>query len=94
MTGETRTYDRVLGYGRGIIAKRPSGAWELVAQFSRDSLQSGAIDGGSMGVGYAGLKRWKNAHWKLGLGYGITGLTRREKYGVMRRLQFRVQWAY
>jgi phosphate-selective porin OprO and OprP len=94
LTGETRTYDRALGYGRAVIAKKPSGAWELVARFSRDNLQSGTVDGGDMGVGYIGLNWWKNAHWKAGLGYGITGLTQSGTYGVMRRFMLRLQWAY
>lgn len=94
LTGESRSYDRALGYGRAIIPKRPSGAFEFVVQFSRDDLNSGTVDGGAMGLGYIGLNWWKNAHWKAGLGYGITGLTQSDSYGVMKRMQLRLQWAY
>ena len=94
LTGESRPYDRANGYGKRIIPTRPSGAWELVAQFSRDNLNSGLVQGGAMGVGYVGLNWWRNAYWKFGLGYGITGLTADNDYGVMKRLQFRVQWSH
>jgi phosphate-selective porin OprO and OprP len=94
ITGESRPYDRANGYGKRIIPTRPSGAWELVARFSRDDLNSGLIDGGAMGVGYAGVNWWRNAYWKFGLGYGFTGLTADHAYGTMKRLQFRVQWSH
>lgn len=94
LTGETRPYDRANGYGKRIIPTRPSGAWELVAQFSRDDLNSGAIKGGAMGIGYAGINWWRNAYWKFGLGYGFTGLSADNAFGIMKRLQFRVQWSH
>jgi phosphate-selective porin OprO and OprP len=94
ITGESRPYDRANGYGKRIIPTRPSGAWEVVAQFSRDNLNSGLVNGGAMGVGYAGVNWWRNEYWKFGLGYGITGLTADHVFGIMKRLQFRVQWAH
>jgi phosphate-selective porin OprO/OprP len=94
ITGESRPYDRTNGYGKRIIPVKPSGAWELVAQFSRDDLNSGLIKGGAMGVGYAGVNWWRNAYWKFGLGYGFTGLTADNSFGIMKRLQFRVQWSH
>jgi phosphate-selective porin OprO and OprP len=92
LTGESRPYDRALGCGKRIIPKKPSGAWEFVARFSRDDLNSGTYPGGNMGLGYLGINWWKDAYWKFGLGYGVTGLTRDGEYGFMNRLQFRVQW--
>jgi phosphate-selective porin OprO/OprP len=94
ITGESRPYDRANGYGKRIIPTRSSGAWELVAQFSRDNLNSGLINGGAMGLGYAGVNWWRNAYWKFGLGYGIAGLTQDNQFGLMKRLQFRVQWSH
>jgi len=94
ITGESRPYDRAVGYGKRIIPTRPSGAWELVARFSRNDLNSGLVNGGAMGLGYAGVNWWRNAYWKFGLGYGITGLTADHVFGIMKRLQFRVQWSH
>jgi phosphate-selective porin OprO/OprP len=94
ITGETRPYDRATGYGKRILPTKPSGAWEFVAQFSRDDLNSGLVQGGSMGLGYVGVNWWRNNYWKFGLGYGITGLTADNAYGIMKRLQFRVQWSH
>ncbi len=94
LTGESRPYDRATGYGKRIIPTKPSGAWELVAQFSRDNLNSGLVNGGTMGIGYAGVNWWRNAYWKFGLGYGITGLTADNSFGIMKRIQMRVQWSH
>jgi phosphate-selective porin OprO/OprP len=94
ITGESRPYDRANGYAKRIMPTRPSGAWELVARFSRDSLDSGLINGGTMGLGYAGVNWWRNEYWKFSLGYGIAGLTQDNQFGVMKRLQIRVQWAH
>ena len=94
ITGESRHYDRTIGYGKRIIPIRPSGAWEVVARFSRDNLNSGLVNGGTMGVGYAGVNWWRNAYWKFGIGYGFTGLTADNSFGIMKRLLFRVQWTH
>lgn len=94
ITGESRPYDRANGYGKRIIPMRPSGAWELVARFSRDNLNSGLVNGGAMGLGYVGVNWWRNAYWKFGLGYGFTGLTADDKFGTMHRLLMRVQWSH
>jgi len=94
ITGESRPYDRATGYGKRIIPTKPSGAWELVARFSRDNLNSGLVNGGTMGLGYAGVNWWRNAYWKFGVGYGFTGLTADHAFGIMNRVQLRVQWSH
>jgi phosphate-selective porin OprO and OprP len=94
ISGESRPYDRANGYAKRIIPTKPSGAWELVVRFSRDDLNSGLVNGGAMGLGYAGVNWWRNAYWKFGLGYGFAGLTADDSFGIMKRLLFRVQWAH
>jgi phosphate-selective porin OprO and OprP len=94
LTGEHRRYDRAAGFARGIVPIRSTGAWELVAQYSRVDLNNAQINGGSMGVGYVGVNWFKTANWRFSLGYGVTGLDRFNSYGVTDRIQTRVQWQH
>jgi phosphate-selective porin len=92
ITGENRGYNESAGTAKMLIPRRRSGAWELVAQFSRIDLDSQKIAGGNMGIGYVGVNWWKDRFWKVGLAYGVTGLNKKNAYGTTNRLQFRIQW--
>lgn len=94
LTGEQRPYDRTAGFTGGIAPARPSGAWEIVAQYSRVDLNGARVEGGAMGVGYLGVNWFKTANWRFSLGYGVTGLDRFSNFGVTNRVQLRVQWQH
>ena len=94
MTGETRPYDRTVGYARRVM---PSGRWgapELVARFSHEDLVDGAVQGGKFDKTYLGINWWATRRWKVGFGWGHTWLDRFGKTGVTDSVLTRIQWIY
>ncbi|MEQ1892346.1 MAG: porin [Planctomycetota bacterium] len=94
LTGETRPYDRTVGYARRVMPEGPWGAPELVARLSREDLDDGAVQGGSFDKTYLGINWWATRRWKLGLGWGHTLLDRFDATGTTDSLQLRLQWVY
>jgi len=94
LTGETRPYDRTVGYARRVMPKGRWGAPELVARFSHEDLDDGAVQGGSFDKTYLGINWWATRRWKLGLGWGRTWLDRFGQTGVTDSVQMRFQWIY
>jgi len=94
LTGETRPYDKRVGYARRIIPKSRWGAVELVGRFGYVDLDSALIKGGTMRTWYAGVNWWMSRQWKMGTGYGLADV---DKFGTTGRTQrwfTRVQWIY
>lgn len=94
LTGETRPYDRTVGYARRVMPKGRWGAPELVARFSHVDLDDGPVRGGSFDKTYLGLNWWATRHWKFGIGWGYTWLHRFGQTGVTNSLQTRLQWIF
>jgi phosphate-selective porin OprO and OprP len=94
LTGETRPYDRTVGYARRVLPKGRWGAPELVGRFSHEDLDDGAVQGGSFDKTYLGLNWWATQRWKFGLGWGRTWLDRDDLTGVTDSLLARLQWIY
>lgn len=94
LTGETRPYDRTVGYARRVMPEGSWGAPELVARLSREDLDDGAVQGGSFDKTYLGINWWATRRWKLGLGWGHTLLDRFDATGTTDSLQLRLQWVY
>ena len=94
ITGETRPYDRNVGYARRVIPKGFGGAPELVARFSHVDLDSGPATGGAFDKTYLGLNWWATTRWKFGLGWGHTWLDRFGTRGEADTILTRVQWVY
>ncbi len=94
LTGETRPYDRTVGYTRRIIPKSRWGALELVARFSSVDLDNGSVHGGSFDKTYPGINWWATRRAKVGFGWGHTWLDRFDKTGGMDSFQSRLQWVY
>jgi phosphate-selective porin OprO/OprP len=92
LTGETRPYDRTVGYARRVMPRGRWGAPELVARFSHDDLEDGAVHGGTFDKTYLGLNWWATRRWKFGVGWGHTWLGRFGKTGVTDSIQTRFQW--
>jgi phosphate-selective porin OprO/OprP len=55
ITGESRRYDRTVGYARRVMPKRRWGAAELVARFSHIDLDDGSVHGGEFDKTYLGF---------------------------------------
>jgi len=94
ITGETRPYDRTVGYARRVMPKGRWGAPELVARFSHEDLDDGAAQGGKFNKTYLGINWWATRRWKLGFGWGHTWLDRFGRTGVTDSFLTRLQWIY
>jgi phosphate-selective porin OprO/OprP len=94
LTGESRAYNRALGYAGAVIPERRTGAFELVARVSQLDLEDEAIAGGELDKFYLGLNWWSSQQWKAGIGYGNADLDRDGVRGVTKMLLLRLQWAY
>jgi phosphate-selective porin OprO/OprP len=94
LTGETRPYDRTVGYARRIIPKGRWGAPELVARYSHIDLDDGAVQGGSFNKTHVGLNWWATRRWKFGVGWGRTWLRRFGTTGRTDSLLTRLQWVF
>ncbi len=94
LTGETRPYDRTVGYARRVMPKGRWGAPELVARFSHVDLDDGVVQGGTFDKTYLGINWWATRRWKFGFGWGHTWLDRFTKTGVTESFQTRLQWVY
>ncbi|MFZ4688500.1 MAG: OprO/OprP family phosphate-selective porin [Polymorphobacter sp.] len=94
LTGETRPYDRNVGYARRVI---PTGFWgapELVARFAHVDLDDRNVTGGSYDRLSFGLNWWATTRWKFGVSYGHTWLDRFNTSGESSTVLTRVQWVY
>jgi phosphate-selective porin OprO/OprP len=72
LSGETRPYDRNVGYARRVIPVGRWGAPELVARVSHVDLDNRSIAGGEFDKTYLGLNWWATTRWKFGVGWGHT----------------------
>jgi len=94
LTGETRAYDRTVGYARRVMPTDHWGAPELVVRFSHEDLVDGVVHGGTFNKTYLGINWWATRRWKVGFGWGHTWLDRFDKTGVTDGLQSRLQFVY
>jgi phosphate-selective porin OprO/OprP len=94
ITGESRRYDRTVGYARRVMPKGRWGAPELVARFSHVDLDDGTVHGGKFDKTYVGINWWATRRLKLGFGWGHTWLDRFGKTGVTDSFLTRFQWIY
>ena len=93
-TGETRPYDRTVGYARRVMPRGRWGAPELVGRFSHVDLNDGVVHGGAFDKTYLGLNWWATRRWKLGGGWGHTRLDRSSLNGVTDNYMMRFQWIF
>ena len=91
LTGETRPYDRTVGYARRIIPEHSTGAVELVARYSHVDLDDGVVTGGKFSRSHFGVNWWATKRWKLGLDWGRTTLDRLGTTGVTDSVLARMQ---
>lgn len=94
LTGETRPYDRTVGYARRVMPAGRWGAPELVARFSHEDFDDASVSGGKMDKTYLGINWWATRRWKVGFGWGHTWLDRFGTTGNTDSFQTRIQWIY
>jgi phosphate-selective porin OprO/OprP len=94
LTGESRRYDRTVGYPRRVMPKGRWGAPELVARFSHVELDDGPVHGGAFDKTYLGINWWTTRRLKIGFGWGHTWLHRFGSTGVTDSFLTRLQWIY
>jgi phosphate-selective porin OprO/OprP len=94
LTGETRPYDRNVGYARRVIPKGRWGAPELVARFARVDLDDGPVRGGRFDRLDAGANWWATTRWRFALIYGHVWNDRDGLTGETDTLLTRIQWIY
>jgi len=94
LTGETRRYDKLVGYARRIIPKSRWGAVEIVARLGYLDIDDTLIKGGKLRKWYAGVNWWASRQWKFGIGYGLADLDKSNTTGRTQMLITRLQWIY
>jgi phosphate-selective porin OprO/OprP len=94
LTGETRPYDRTVGYARRVMPAGRWGAPELVARVAHVDLNDGAVQGGQFNLTYLGLNWWATRRWKFGFGWSRTKLDRFGTTGVTDSYLTRLQWIF
>jgi phosphate-selective porin OprO/OprP len=94
ISGDSRRYNRAVGYATPIAPQHRQGAFELVARYSHVDLKDGTIDGGVLDKWHLGLNWWASRQWKAGVSYGDADLDKGGTRGSTEMLLFRVQWFY
>ncbi len=94
LTGETRPYDRNVGYARRVIPKGRWGAPELVLRYADVDLRDEQVDGGRFRRIDVGANWWATTRWKFGIAYGHVLLDKDDTRGRTDTLLTRIQWIY
>lgn len=94
LTGETRPYDRKVGYARRVLPDGRWGALELVARVGATDLSDGGIDGGAFRISTFGLNWWASRRLKAGVQWTRTDLDGPGQTGTTDAIQTRLQWVY
>lgn len=94
LTGESRPYDRTVGYARRVIPKSKWGAPELVVRVAHLDLEDAEAHGGSFDRLSIGLNWWATRRWKFGVTWGRMWLDRSDLDGKADSVLARVQWVF
>lgn len=94
LSGETRPYDRKVGYARRVQPQGPWGAFEAIARVGRIDLDDAQVSGGTMDGWWLGLNWWATRRWKASVGYGDIDVERAGLAGNTRTWLYRLQWIY
>jgi phosphate-selective porin OprO and OprP len=100
LTGESRPYDRNVGYARRVNPKGRWGAPEVVVRYGEVDLRDGQVDGGRFERLDLGLNWWATTRWKFGVAFGQVW-SEKDAAGIpdgavgdTTTLLTRVQWVY
>jgi len=94
VTGESRPYDRKVGYARRVMPKGRWGAVELIARYGLVDTTDKRIEGGVLTKWFAGVNWWANRRARITAGYGRAALERLGTTGHTNQYFTRVQWVY
>jgi phosphate-selective porin OprO/OprP len=96
ISGETRKYDRTVGYARRVMPTKHWGAPEVVARYGRVDLNDAGITGGAFDLVALGVNWWATRRAKLGINWQHIWLDRfaTGERGNTDILLMRVQWVY
>ena len=94
LTGETRPYDRNVGYARKVVPARRWGAIELIGRYSVVDVNDRAIDGGDLGKWLASVSYYPTRRMRISVATGRTTLDRSGLTGKTTQTLARVQWIY
>jgi phosphate-selective porin OprO/OprP len=94
LTGETRKYDRTVGYARRVMPTGRWGAPELVARYAHQNLDGGSVEGGVFDIFGFGVNWWATRRWKAGLHWQHIWLDRFDETGDTDMFQGRLQFVY
>lgn len=94
LTGESRPYDRNVGYARRVIPNNRWGAPELVFRYSDVDLNDRQVRGGRFQRTDLGVNWWATTRWKFGAVWGRVWLDRKDLDGVTDTFLTRAQWVY
>lgn len=94
LTGESRPYDRTVGYARRVIPKGKWGAPELVVRLAHLDLDDAEAQGGTLDRLSIGLNWWANRRWKFGVTWGRNWLDRDGLDGTADSVLARAQWVF
>lgn len=94
ITGDSRRYNRALGYATPVAPQHRTGAIELVARYSHVDLTDGPVEGGVLDKWHFGVNWWASRQWKAGVSYGHADLDKVGLRGRTDMVLFRLQWFY
>jgi phosphate-selective porin OprO/OprP len=94
LTGESRSYDRTVGYARRINPKGKWGAPELVVRLAHLDLDDARASGGVLDRLSIGLNWWATRRWKVGVDCGRTRLNRDSLTSTTEAVMARMQWIF
>ena len=96
ISGETRKYDRTVGYARRVMPTKHWGAPELVARYGRVDLNDAGITGGAFDLVALGVNWWATRRAKLGINWQHIWLDRFDtgERGNSDILIMRLQYVY
>ncbi|TQD46641.1 OprO/OprP family phosphate-selective porin [Marilutibacter aestuarii] len=95
LTGETRPYDRKVGYARRVLPEGHWGAVELIGRVGGADLSDAGIDGGAFRIATLGANWWASRRLKMGVQWTRTDLDAPGGgSGSTDAIQTRLQWVY
>jgi len=94
LTGESRPYDRTVGYARRVMPKGRWGAPELIARMAHLDLSDARAQGGELDRLAIGLNWWATRRWKLGVEWGRSWVDRDAINSTTDAVLARMQWVF
>lgn len=94
LTGESRSYDRTVGYARRMMPKGKWGAPEIVVRLAHLDLNDANASGGVLDRGSSGLNWWATRRWKVGVDCGRTRLDRDRLTSTTDSVMARMRWIF